>query len=113
MCLIRRFVNMNYCSEHEVILAPDCDSDIPPGAQASGYVARTIQLASRIKVAFQGSKYSCLEGHLEEVKKNKQTSCSFLSMISAIVWDSIKECIPTKTTKLIGKTWRNASYAHC
>jgi len=60
MSLIRRFVNMNYCSEDEAILVPDSDSDIPPRAQAMG------------KVAFRASKYTCLEGHLEHVRRNKQ-----------------------------------------
>ena len=40
MSLIRRFVNMNYCSEDEAILVPDSDSDIPPRAQAMGLESR-------------------------------------------------------------------------
>ena len=34
MCLIRRFVNLNYCSEHEAILVPDSDS----GSSESVYI---------------------------------------------------------------------------
>ena len=68
MCPIRRFVSMSYSSEHEAVLVPNSDSDISAGAQANGYVARTVQRGSRIKFAFEGSKYTCLE----EVRQNKQ-----------------------------------------
>ena len=86
--------------EHESILVSDSDSDIPPRDQPSGYVARTVQPRLHSKEA-STLVWNDIWKKQERINK---TSFSFFSMISAILWDSTKGYIPTKTPQ---NHWEN------
>ena len=64
MCLIGRFVNSWFCSDHEVVLERDLNANVSNGARQSGYKGRKCPKCERKVFVFNQDSIPVHQLHL-------------------------------------------------